>query len=242
MRTYAAIDLHSNNGVLAIIDETDRVLRQRKLPNKLELLRERARTVPRDAAGRRGRVDLQLVLARRRTPRARASQRSWSTRPRSSNTKASSTTDDPVRRLVAGAHDAAGDPARRVTSIPRDERRRARPAPEAWDARAAADREHPERAEPRAEEPGNENHSGMRSRRLTAASRSTSCTPIADLALAVDGDPCGHRQRSTAQIERARAAPSQARRSSVPSSSCCCTRLGNRPDPRPHDHVRGRRR
>ena len=37
MKTYAAVDLHSNNGVLTIIDETDRVLRQRKLPNKLEL-------------------------------------------------------------------------------------------------------------------------------------------------------------------------------------------------------------
>lgn len=37
MKTYAAIDLHSNNGVLAILDETDRVLKQRRLPNKLEL-------------------------------------------------------------------------------------------------------------------------------------------------------------------------------------------------------------
>ncbi len=37
MQTYAAVDLHSNNGVLAIIDETDRVLKQRKIPNKLEL-------------------------------------------------------------------------------------------------------------------------------------------------------------------------------------------------------------
>lgn len=37
MQTYAAVDLHSNNGVLTIIDETDRVLKQRKLPNKLEL-------------------------------------------------------------------------------------------------------------------------------------------------------------------------------------------------------------
>jgi transposase len=35
MVTYAAIDLHSNNGVLAIIDDTDRVLRQKKLPNRL---------------------------------------------------------------------------------------------------------------------------------------------------------------------------------------------------------------
>jgi transposase len=37
MQTYAAVDLHSNNGVLTIIDETDRVLRQKKLANKLEL-------------------------------------------------------------------------------------------------------------------------------------------------------------------------------------------------------------
>jgi transposase len=36
MQTYAAIDLHSNNGVLAIIDETDRVLKQRRIPNKIE--------------------------------------------------------------------------------------------------------------------------------------------------------------------------------------------------------------
>lgn len=36
MQTYAAIDLHSNNGVLTIIDETDRVLRQRRIPNRLE--------------------------------------------------------------------------------------------------------------------------------------------------------------------------------------------------------------
>ena len=37
MQTYAAVDLHSNNGVLTIIDETDRVLRQRKLSNNLDL-------------------------------------------------------------------------------------------------------------------------------------------------------------------------------------------------------------
>src|SRR6266550_8295595 len=37
MKTYAAIDLHSNNGVLVVTDETDRVLRQKKLANKLEL-------------------------------------------------------------------------------------------------------------------------------------------------------------------------------------------------------------
>jgi transposase len=36
MQTYAAIDLHSNNGVLTIIDETDRVLKQRRIPNRIE--------------------------------------------------------------------------------------------------------------------------------------------------------------------------------------------------------------
>lgn len=36
MQTYAAIDLHSNNGVLAVIDEGDRVLRQRRIPNQIE--------------------------------------------------------------------------------------------------------------------------------------------------------------------------------------------------------------
>lgn len=33
---YAAIDLHSNNGVLTVIDENDKVLKQRKLPNRIE--------------------------------------------------------------------------------------------------------------------------------------------------------------------------------------------------------------
>ena len=35
MTYYAAIDLHSNNGFLTVIDETDRVLRRKKLPNVL---------------------------------------------------------------------------------------------------------------------------------------------------------------------------------------------------------------
>lgn len=35
MSLYAAIDLHSTNSVLAIIDETDRPVRQRRLPNEL---------------------------------------------------------------------------------------------------------------------------------------------------------------------------------------------------------------
>jgi transposase len=35
MSLYAAIDLHSSNSVLAVLDETDRPLRQRRLPNDL---------------------------------------------------------------------------------------------------------------------------------------------------------------------------------------------------------------
>ncbi len=38
MQTYAAIDLHSNNSVLTVIDQTDRILRQRKLRNELPLI------------------------------------------------------------------------------------------------------------------------------------------------------------------------------------------------------------
>ena len=35
MSLYAAIDLHSNNGVLSIIDENDRVQYEHRLPNEL---------------------------------------------------------------------------------------------------------------------------------------------------------------------------------------------------------------
>jgi transposase len=38
MRLYAAIDLHSNNSVLVIIDEDDHILCERRLPNKLPLI------------------------------------------------------------------------------------------------------------------------------------------------------------------------------------------------------------
>jgi transposase len=38
MSVYAAIDLHSNNNVLAVLDEHDRVLRQRRLPNELPIV------------------------------------------------------------------------------------------------------------------------------------------------------------------------------------------------------------
>src|SRR5215207_7789609 len=36
MKLYAGIDLHSNNSVLAIIDDQDRVMFQKRLPNELE--------------------------------------------------------------------------------------------------------------------------------------------------------------------------------------------------------------
>ena len=37
MRLYAAIDLHSNNGVLVIIDESDKKIYERRLPNELRV-------------------------------------------------------------------------------------------------------------------------------------------------------------------------------------------------------------
>ena len=38
MTLYAAIDLHSSNSVLAVLDENDRPLRQRRLPNELPVI------------------------------------------------------------------------------------------------------------------------------------------------------------------------------------------------------------
>jgi transposase len=38
MKLYAAIDLHSNNSVLVILDEQDRVLYEKRLPNDLRLI------------------------------------------------------------------------------------------------------------------------------------------------------------------------------------------------------------
>lgn len=74
MQSYAAIDLHSNNGVLTVIDENDRVLKQKKLANRLQLFPGRARTVPRDAPGGGRRINIQLVLACRWPARAQISR------------------------------------------------------------------------------------------------------------------------------------------------------------------------
>lgn len=38
MKLYAAVDLHSNNGVLVIIDESDKVVYERRLPNQLTMV------------------------------------------------------------------------------------------------------------------------------------------------------------------------------------------------------------
>jgi transposase len=38
MKLYAAIDLHSNNGVLVILDEKDQVIYEKRLPNELEVV------------------------------------------------------------------------------------------------------------------------------------------------------------------------------------------------------------
>jgi hypothetical protein len=46
MTLYGAIDLHSNNGVLSVIDEHDHVVFERRLPNDLELIRKRPATSP----------------------------------------------------------------------------------------------------------------------------------------------------------------------------------------------------
>ena len=35
MKTYCGIDLHSNNNVIVVIDETDKILLERKLSNNL---------------------------------------------------------------------------------------------------------------------------------------------------------------------------------------------------------------
>ena len=37
-RLYSAIDLHSNNNVVVILDEQDRVMYERRLPNDLKVV------------------------------------------------------------------------------------------------------------------------------------------------------------------------------------------------------------
>jgi transposase len=47
MKLYGGIDLHSNNSVIALLDETNNVVYERRLPNDLTLiLAELARFAP----------------------------------------------------------------------------------------------------------------------------------------------------------------------------------------------------
>ena len=41
MKLYGGIDLHSNNNVMAIVDERDRVVYQKRLPNDLDTILKR---------------------------------------------------------------------------------------------------------------------------------------------------------------------------------------------------------
>jgi transposase len=38
MKLYGGIDLHSNNSVMALLDEEDKVVYRRRLPNDIELV------------------------------------------------------------------------------------------------------------------------------------------------------------------------------------------------------------
>ena len=40
MKLYCGIDLHSNNSVVSIIDESDRVIKEKRLTNDLNTIRE----------------------------------------------------------------------------------------------------------------------------------------------------------------------------------------------------------
>lgn len=41
MKLYGGIDLHSNNNVMALVDERDRVVYQKRLPNDLDTILKR---------------------------------------------------------------------------------------------------------------------------------------------------------------------------------------------------------
>ena len=91
MKLYGAIDLHSNNNVTVVIDEQDRVVFQKRLPNDLALIAQATRSLQAVASRHRGGVDLQLVLAGRWPDGQRATSCTWPTPRRSSSTKDSST-------------------------------------------------------------------------------------------------------------------------------------------------------
>jgi len=72
MQTYAGIDLHSSNCYLAVIDEQQRRLYSKRLPNSLDHILTALQPF-KEGLSRGGRVHLQLVLAGRRIAGARLS-------------------------------------------------------------------------------------------------------------------------------------------------------------------------
>ncbi len=53
MRLYCGIDLHSNNCFISIIDETDKVMFEKRMDNNLELIVTALETYRKDLFGRR---------------------------------------------------------------------------------------------------------------------------------------------------------------------------------------------
>ena len=63
MELYAGIDLHSNNSVVTVLDEQDRTVYAKRLPNDLGCHRGCAARLRGRGARRGGGVHVQLVLA-----------------------------------------------------------------------------------------------------------------------------------------------------------------------------------
>ena len=71
MKLYGAIDLHSNNNVLVVIDENDYLLFRKRLPNDLPGILTALAPFKPDLHGVAVLIHIQLVLACRWTDRAR---------------------------------------------------------------------------------------------------------------------------------------------------------------------------
>ena len=69
MPLYAGVDLHANNSYLAVIDDTDELVEARRQPNDIESVRRTLEPYPAEPCRYCRRIDLQLVLADRRTRR-----------------------------------------------------------------------------------------------------------------------------------------------------------------------------
>jgi len=154
MRTYAAIDLHSNNGVLTVIDENDRVLKQKKLANKLELFvaeLEPFRTTLQGVAVESTFNWYWLVdgLLKHKFPMMlvnTAATQQYEGLKHSDDDYDSWWMAHMMRLgILPTGHISPG-----ATSGPRSAAKASEPGP-------AADGQHPERSEPGAKEPGNEN-------------------------------------------------------------------------------------